>query len=399
MADGFFDFGDAALSEAERLAAFSALSRGFVPVIDMLFQRVKAYNDVLEEELEERPAAAECLRASAHAVQCALGWLQAYREATTCEEELENVDLRPLLEGAVVRSNKILPQEIRLSMEIGEGMSVVCGVLFQLQDVIMRGIQVFLERFALPDTPVSVRMHCLELSVETSRLLRSDCLPGEYVAITLSSGGNGTPRDEHQDGFWEYLLAAEDGRSDPVRDLAIVHLYGVVLAHGGDVFFTPAGGACGTTMSVLFPMAHRRKDMQVTANLEDESLYGTETILLVDDEDMIWDVIIDMLQELGYSVLLAGNGKEAVEIYRENPGEIDVVMLDMVMPEMDGHKAFFELKSIDPDVCVLLSSGYVSEEEARDVLDAGAVGFLQKPYRMIDLARTVRGIFDKNRDS
>jgi DNA-binding response OmpR family regulator len=98
---------------------------------------------------------------------------------------------------------------------------------------------------------------------------------------------------------------------------------------------------------------------------------------------------------LGYSVILAGNGREAVEIYRENPGLIDLVMLDMVMPEMDGHKAFFHLREIDANACVLLSSGYVSEEEAKDVLDAGAVGFLQKPYRMVDLARRIRIILDE----
>jgi CheY-like chemotaxis protein len=135
--------------------------------------------------------------------------------------------------------------------------------------------------------------------------------------------------------------------------------------------------------------------MQAPHNLEDKDLYGKETILLVDDEDMIWDVIIDMLQELGYTVILAANGREAIEIYRANPGQIDLVLLDMVMPEMDGYAAFFELKKIDPKVRVLLSSGYVSEEEARSVLDAGAAGFLRKPYRMVDLARRVRSIFGR----
>jgi CheY-like chemotaxis protein len=134
--------------------------------------------------------------------------------------------------------------------------------------------------------------------------------------------------------------------------------------------------------------------MQVVSDIEDQSLYGSETILLVDDEDMIWDVIIDMLQELGYSVVLAGNGLEALEVYRENPGSIDLVILDMVMPELDGHRAFFKLREIDPKTKVLLSSGYVSEDDVQDVLTAGAAGFLRKPYRMVDLARKVRSILD-----
>jgi CheY-like chemotaxis protein len=101
-----------------------------------------------------------------------------------------------------------------------------------------------------------------------------------------------------------------------------------------------------------------------------------------------------MLQELGYTVILAADGRDAVEIYESNPGEIDLVILDMLMPGMDGHDTFFALKELDPNVKVLLSSGYVSEEDARDVLNAGAAGFLQKPYRMADLAQRVRTIVE-----
>jgi CheY-like chemotaxis protein len=124
-----------------------------------------------------------------------------------------------------------------------------------------------------------------------------------------------------------------------------------------------------------------------------------ETILLVDDEEMIWDVISDMLSTLGYKVILAENGREAVEIYQNNPGEVDLILLDMIMPEMNAREAFFLLKKIDPEVKVLLSSGYVSEEDAQDVLNAGAQGFLRKPYRMADLAGKIRGILDETAKS
>jgi CheY-like chemotaxis protein len=166
------------------------------------------------------------------------------------------------------------------------------------------------------------------------------------------------------------------------------------VAHRGELFYEMDANGQAICQHLLLPLQPGRKDMQAPHNLEDDSLRGSETILLVDDEDMIWDVIIDMLQQLGYSVILAGNGLEAVEIYQANPGQIDLVILDMVMPKLDGHKAFFQLKAIDSKVRVLLSSGYVSEEDAADVLAAGALGFLQKPYRMADLARKVRSIFD-----
>ncbi len=120
-----------------------------------------------------------------------------------------------------------------------------------------------------------------------------------------------------------------------------------------------------------------------------------KTILLVDDEDMIWDVLMDMLQTLGYQVILAGDGKEAVEIYGANPGKIDLVILDMLMPNMGGRETFFILKELDPKVRVLASSGYVSEDAIQDIMDSGAAGFLRKPYRLADLARIIREIFAK----
>ena len=121
---------------------------------------------------------------------------------------------------------------------------------------------------------------------------------------------------------------------------------------------------------------------------------GTETILIVDDQETVWDFLIEALQNLGYSVLLAENGEDAVSIYRETPNEIDLVLLDMVMPKMGGHTTFYQLKNLDPDVKVLLSSGFVSAASVKDLQDNGAAGFLPKPHRIKDLAFELRRIFD-----
>lgn len=123
---------------------------------------------------------------------------------------------------------------------------------------------------------------------------------------------------------------------------------------------------------------------------------GTETILIVDDHETIWDFLIEALQLLGYSVLLAENGEDAVSIYKENPGVVDLVLLDMIMPKMGGHQAFYQLRTIDPDVKVLLSSGFVSEDEVHDLLDQGACGFLPKPHRLPQVAKAIRAALDGN---
>lgn len=121
---------------------------------------------------------------------------------------------------------------------------------------------------------------------------------------------------------------------------------------------------------------------------------GTETILIVDDHESIWDFLIEALQNLGYSVILAENGLDAVEIYRENPKEIDLVLLDMIMPQLNGYEAFKQIQEIDSGAKVLLSSGFVSGEEVKDLLESGAKGFLAKPHRIVNVAKAIRTILD-----
>ncbi|MCP3967163.1 MAG: response regulator [Lentisphaerae bacterium] len=122
---------------------------------------------------------------------------------------------------------------------------------------------------------------------------------------------------------------------------------------------------------------------------------GNETILIVDDHETIWDFLIEALQELGYSVLLAENGLDAVQIYRDNPDEVDLVLLDMIMPKQGGHQTFFQIRAIDPEAKILLSSGYVSQEEVNDLLQQGAKGFLPKPHRLASMANEIRRILDE----
>ncbi|MBQ9770507.1 MAG: response regulator [Lentisphaeria bacterium] len=126
---------------------------------------------------------------------------------------------------------------------------------------------------------------------------------------------------------------------------------------------------------------------------------GTETILIVDDQETVWDFLIEALQKLGYSVLLAENGLDAVEIYENNPGQIDLVLLDMIMPKQGGHTTFHKLKEIDPNVSVLLSSGFVSMEDVDDLLNSGAAGFLPKPHRIRDMAAKIRTILDAKKNA
>ena len=119
---------------------------------------------------------------------------------------------------------------------------------------------------------------------------------------------------------------------------------------------------------------------------------GTETILLVDDEKMILEVSKELLESMGYRVYATGSGQEAIAVYMEKRNEIDLVILDMIMPGISGGETFDRLREINPGIKVLLSSGYSIEGQAQEILDRGCNGFLQKPFRLEMLSRKVREV-------
>lgn len=121
---------------------------------------------------------------------------------------------------------------------------------------------------------------------------------------------------------------------------------------------------------------------------------GTETVLLVDDEDLVIDVGEQVLERLGYTVLVARSGYDALTVYEQNRNRIDLVILDLVMPEMSGSEAYDRLKTLDPDITVLLSSGYSLNEQANEILARGCNGFIQKPFSMSKLSQKLREVLD-----
>jgi CheY-like chemotaxis protein len=127
-----------------------------------------------------------------------------------------------------------------------------------------------------------------------------------------------------------------------------------------------------------------------------ESLEAGKTVLLVDDEDMLIDIGRQMLEALGYQVMVARTGKEAVAIYEENRDRIDIVMLDMIMPDMGGAQACDRMKEINPHLKILVSSGYAVEEEAKQTLARGCHGFIQKPFSLKQLSEKIRGLLDSD---
>ena len=150
----------------------------------------------------------------------------------------------------------------------------------------------------------------------------------------------------------------------------------------------------GAAFYVYIPASGKEvfKEIERTAPIEK----GTGSILLIDDEEMIIDVGKQLLDHLGYRVLTAGSGKEAIALLTAGHKKIDLVILDLIMPEMGGGETFDALRDIDPRIKILLSSGYALEGEAEDILERGCNGFIQKPFRLNDLSEKIRVILNDN---
>ena len=148
----------------------------------------------------------------------------------------------------------------------------------------------------------------------------------------------------------------------------------------------------GSTFTIYLPAVD--KDVAEDPVVKSRLRGGSETILLVDDEPMILDVGQNMLETLGYRVLAVQSGDEAVDTYRQKTG-IDLVVLDMIMPDMGGAETFAQLKRIDPDVRVLLSSGYSIDGQANEILNQGCIGFIQKPFSIQEMSSKIRDILNQ----
>jgi len=212
--------------------------------------------------------------------------------------------------------------------------------------------------------------------------------PGNYVTISVTDTGVGIDEETQRRIFEPFFTTKEMGRG---TGLGLASAYGIIQNHGGVIDVDSKEGK-GTTFNIYLPASAKKipkkEDGPTTV------LKGTESVLLVDDEDMIIDVGQEILEEMGYKVFLARSGKEAIETYKKNQHDIDMVILDMIMPDMGGGEAYDRMKEVDPNVKVLLSSGYSIEGQASDILARGCNGFIQKPFSVKQLSHTIRQVLD-----
>ena len=395
-----FRFSAPDLSDGERLRELQSLVGGSSRLMTGALTRLESYLGFLEDELEGNARAEDFLREGGQLV-ARLRSLLGLLDGPACGGVSQAGDvlrLPTLFHGLLERCRKLSGAVYEWRCD---GEPQTCGELFSLQQVLFEML-LAAGRGGVADAQVAVTVEEARVDEAWLRRAGASCAPGDYVAVdvVVRRGESEAGGPLEFGGLMELLSCPE---SDGVASFwggwgALSSWLGVLRREGGELLSSRQRGvmALRVLLRRVREGAERVSPAAASAvEVSEESMpRGTETILLVDDEDMIWDLVIDMLMQLGYTVLLAGNGREAVETYRGNPGGIDLVIMDMVMPEMNGREAFERLKACDPEVRVLLSSGYVSEEDAHYVMEAGALGFLRKPYHLRELAREVRRILD-----
>jgi CheY-like chemotaxis protein len=214
-----------------------------------------------------------------------------------------------------------------------------------------------------------------------------DAKPGRYVLLEVMDTGVGIDKETQERIFDPFFTTKEMGKG---TGLGLASVYGIIKGHGGYVDVYSEKGR-GTTFQIYLPASDKKADTKSIGKSID--LYnGTETILLVEDEEAVLDVGIKMLGKMGYNVLTAKNGQEAIVLYKEKQDTIDMVILDMVLPEMGGGEVYDAIKEINPDVRVLLASGYSIESQAKQILSRGCNGFIQKPFNLRELSAKIREI-------
>ena len=210
--------------------------------------------------------------------------------------------------------------------------------------------------------------------------------PGRYVQISVADTGFGIDQATQQKIFEPFFTTKEIGRG---TGLGLASAYGIIKNHGGAIDFSSKVGE-GTTFFIYLPASDT--SVQKRPAVKGRLSRGSETILLVDDEPFILKVNKPMLEKLGYTVLTASGGRDAIEIYGAENGRIDMVILDMIMPDLGGGAVFDHLKSIQPDVKVLLSTGYSITGQAEEILSRGCLGFIQKPFDIKQLSAKIREV-------
>ncbi|MDQ5985245.1 MAG: Sensor histidine kinase RcsC [Syntrophus sp. SKADARSKE-3] len=369
------------LQQARKLEAIGTLAGGIAHDFNNLLMGIQGYVSLMLLNMGPTNGHYNKLKAIEHQVQSGADLTkQLLGFARGGRYEVKPTNLNDML-GKTAAMFSRTRKEIRIFEEFAANPWYVDADQGQMEQVFLK---LFVNAWQAMPTGGNLYLETKNVMLDESYVKPHDVEAGSYVKVCITDTGMGMDEKTRERIFDPFFTTKEMGRG---AGLGLASVYGVVKGHKGIINVYSEKGH-GTTFSICLPTS-RKEEGGLGLGFEKKPANAPVTILIVDDEEIITDVTGELLRGLGYRVFIANSGKQAFDIYRDHGPDIDLVILDMIMPDMGGGEAFDRMKKINPAVKVILSSGYSMNELAKDIIESGARAFLQKPFLMDELSRSI----------
>ena len=370
------------LSHAQRLESIGTLAGGIAHDFNNLLMGIQGYTSLMMLKTEKSHPDFERLkrieeqisRGSALTRQL-LGFAQRGRYEQKPAQINEVIVKTSSLFGRTKR-------EITIDLKLDENLYTVEVDQGQMEQML---INLYVNAWQAMPVGGNLYLETANVFLDEGRAKSNNMEAGRYIRISVKDTGVGMDKKTIAQIFDPFFTTKEMGSG---TGLGLAMVYGIVKGHKGMIEVESEPGR-GTTFDIYLPATEKEIKKNDFEAVQEPS-GGSETILLVDDERNVLETTGELISSLGYRLYVAGSGQEAIAVYKEKKDEIDTVILDMIMPGLSGGTTFDLLREIDPQVRVLLCSGYSIDGQAREILNKGCKGFLQKPFKLEELSRKIR---------
>jgi len=376
------------LRQSEKMEAVGQLAGGIAHDFNNQLAGIMGYADILREDLADNMKLAHRVDNILLATRRAAD-LTSQLLAFSRKGKYRNVpvDMHRIIFEVVNLLQHSIDKKIEVRQNLRANPAETMGDPSQLQSTVLN--LALNARDAMPNggtlTFSTEIVSCDEYYCEAQMF---DISPGKYLQISVVDSGEGMDEETQKKIFEPFFTTKDQGKG---TGMGLAAVYGTVKNHKGFIFVDSAP-RCGSTFTLHLPAVAKESAMERHNETSRESVPGVAHIMIVDDDQTVCNVGATMLKSLGYTVSVCMSGEEAVKQYRELWRTIDLVLLDVIMPIMDGKEVFLLMRQINPDIVALISSGYSIDGKAEDILNEGARGFIQKPYRNSELSRRISEI-------